>query len=304
MLNYYKYCFALLLLLGLTNANAQDDLLDLLDEQEEPETIYTTGTFKSTRTINSVSVDLQAVGELQFMISHRFGPISERYAELFGLDHSQIRLGFEYGVTPRLAVGIGRSRELGITDASVKYKILRQSSGLKNMPVTVVLNSNVSHQIADFPSPDAKDGFVERLHYSTQLLIARKFSDRFSLQLNPTYSHFNTISNVHQVHDQISLGVSARMKYSQRFGFLVDYYYITNDEVKGLYNEPLSVAWFVETGGHVFQLLVSNTTGMTERLYLSNTLGSWQDTQLFFGFNIARNFNVKRGRKNNHRVPE
>jgi len=139
------------------------------------------------------------------------------------------------------------------------------------------------------------------LFYSYQLLIARKFSDRFSLQFNPTFTHANVRTNQFEVFDQVSLGVSARWKYSNRHGILIDYYYITNEEVKGFYREPLSAAWFVETGGHVFQLMVSNSTGMTERLYLTNTLGDWKTGQFFFGFNIARNFNLNKSEKEKKR---
>lgn len=283
LLTFALHCYAF----------GQDDLLNFLEEQEEPTTEYVTGTFKSTRTINSVSVDIEPQGELQFMISHRFGQLVNDFRQLYGLDNAQIRLGFEYGVTDYLVVGLGRSRELGVVDASFKLRLLRQSSGEKNMPLTLVVNSALAYQ-SQLNLPDYTPTFTDRLYHSHQLLIARKFSDRFSLQLAPTYSHRNLRTSFAQVFDQYSFGVSARWKYSNRQGILVDYYYIANDEVKTVYSEPLSVAWFVETGGHVFQLIVSNTSGMTEQLYLSNSLGSWSEGNLYFGFNIARNFNLKK----------
>jgi len=115
---------------------AQDDLFDLFAD-EEPVTEYAYASFKAGRVVYGQSVDNPAEGNLIFLIQHNFGSLNLGAYELFGLDQATIRLGLEYGINDWLALGVGRSSWQKTYDGFVKAKLLRQSTGAKNMPVSV-----------------------------------------------------------------------------------------------------------------------------------------------------------------------
>ena len=185
-----------IILLGFSSGLiAQDDLMDLLGDSPQT-TDYTYATFKTTRIINAQSVENPASGVLMFLIQHRFGRINTGGYEFFGLDQATIRLGLEYGITKRLAVGIGRSSYEKTYDGFLKYKILRQSTGLRKMPVSMsyyVSTAITSLKWEDQGVEDRTNYFSSRVSYTHQLLIARKFSNALSLQLLPTLIHKNLV---------------------------------------------------------------------------------------------------------------
>ncbi|MFZ5999264.1 MAG: DUF5777 family beta-barrel protein, partial [Bacteroidota bacterium] len=172
---------------------AQDDLLKELEQSQKAEVEYVEQTFKGTRLVNGQSVETKGKGELEFIFAHRFGPVNGGLYELFGLDQAYVRLGLEYGVTDKLGVGFGRNSVDKTMDGFVRYKILRQSKGARNIPVTVTAFANTAIRTSpkkeDSPTPI---NFEDRVSYTTQLLIARKFTPALSLQLMPTMVHKNT----------------------------------------------------------------------------------------------------------------
>ncbi|MEM7551282.1 MAG: DUF5777 family beta-barrel protein [Bacteroidota bacterium] len=270
----------------------EDDLLSLLDDDSSDEINYTFGTFKGTRVINTQSVDIQAKKELLFIITHRFGYLNTGFDSFYGLDEANVRIGFEYGINDIWAVGIGRSgAPIDVYDGYSKLKLLRQSTGAKNMPVSVVWNANVAVQTSDFIGAEDVDlSFADRLFFTHQLLIARKFNKRFSFQLAPTYTHNNTLEFEAESNDTFSLGLSTRVQITKRMAVLADYYRIFDENFREMFEEPLAIGVEFETGGHVFQLVFTNALGMTERVFLSRELGSWADGDVSFGFNIQRTF--------------
>ena len=176
-------------------AFSQDDLMKMLDNETKDQTTFTTATFKATRLINGQTIETVGKNHLNFWISHRFGAINSGFIEnFFGLDEARIRLGLEYGITDKLTVGIGRSSQEKMYDFYGKYKLLRQSN---SMPVTLTLyGSNALSTVAT--GSVLESGTVmkyydnlERMTYTGQILLARKFSERFSLQIMPTILHFN-----------------------------------------------------------------------------------------------------------------
>jgi hypothetical protein len=130
------FCQFLLLFL-LQPSFSQEDLMDLFADDDKKEVDYTYATFKTTRVVLGQSIENPPPGEMGFIISHHFGRINEGAYELFGLDQATIRLGFEFGINERLVIGIGRSSFRKTYDGFLKYKLLRQSSGLRTMPVTI-----------------------------------------------------------------------------------------------------------------------------------------------------------------------
>src|SRR6478609_11805521 len=125
---------------------AQDNLMDILDKESEKSTDYTVQTFKGTRLVNGQTVETKGKKELEFIFAHRFGPMSGGAYELFGLDQAYVRYGLEYGITSRLGVGMGRNSYDKTTDGYIRYKLLRQSKGESNMPVTVTFFGNTAYK--------------------------------------------------------------------------------------------------------------------------------------------------------------
>jgi hypothetical protein len=267
------------------------DLLSLLGEEET--TDYATATFKTTRIINLHSVEQAAGGVLDFRISHRFGFINTGAYELFGLDGATIRLGFEYGINDRIMVGVGRSSFNKTYDGFTKVKILRQSTGKKNMPISLSWFSSMTLNSMKWRYPERENFFSSRLQYAHQLLIARKFGERLSLQLSPTLIHRNLVSVPEEAHDVYAMGAGGRFKITKRSSVNAEYVYVLPDQLLPMYKNSFSVGLDIETGGHVFQLHCTNSTSMVETGFVSETVGDWMEGDIHFGFNVSRVFTVK-----------
>lgn len=273
------------------HAQAQEDLLSLIEE--EPTTEYAKASFKTTRVINGHSLENVAGGVLDFRISHRFGFLNSGAYELFGLDNATIRLGLDYGLSNRIMVGVGRSSFNKTYDAYTKIKLLHQSSGQRNMPVTVSVFSGAYMKTIKFPDPGRENFTTSRMEFAHQLIIGRKFSEGTTLQLMPTLVHRNLIPDNSVKHDVLALGVAARQKLSKRVAINAEYYYVLPDQIARQYHNSLSVGFDIETGGHVFQLHFTNSTGMTEPSFITETVGNPFDGDVHFGFNISRVFTIR-----------
>jgi opacity protein-like surface antigen len=285
-----------LLFIGLiftASSVAQDDLLSLLGPEEET-TEYIDASFKTNRVVNLHSLENTSAGVLDFKISHRFGFLSGGFYELFGLDNATIRLGFDYGITDRLAVGVGRSSLEKAYDGYLKYKILRQSKGKRNMPLTVALFASAAIQTLKWAEPERDNLFSSRLYYTFQLIMGRKFSERISFQLSPTVVHRNLVATKEEKNDVYGLGVGARIKLTKRVALNGEYTYVLPDQLAEGFNNGLSLGFDIETGGHVFQLHFTNSTGMIEKAFFTENTGKWSNGDIHFGFNISRVFTVKR----------
>jgi hypothetical protein len=273
---------------------AQDDLLSMLEEKEEPTTEYAKASFKTTRVINSQSIENVGGGVLDMKISHRFGFINGGAYELFGLDDATIRIGLDYGISDRLMVGWGRSSFEKTYDLFAKYKILRQSTGKVSMPITMSWFASTAITTLKWQEPERKNYFSSRMYYTQQLLIGRKFNDNFTLQLMPTFVHRNIVKNENEKNDVYSLGAAARQKLTKRLAINAEYFYVAPDQINERYKNSFSLGFDIETGGHVFQLHFTNSTSMIERGYITETVGNWLKGDIHFGFNVSRVFTIKK----------
>lgn len=265
--------------------------LDLLDDMPAEEiTNYTTATFKANRVINGHSIEMVKKNEFDFKISHRFGFVNTGAYELFGLDQATMRIGGDYGITDRINVGLGRSNEAKTYDGFVKFKLLRQSNGEKVMPVSVVAISHMGISTLKWTVPDRENFFSSRMHYTHQILLARKFNESFSLQLVPTMVHKNLIDSSHYSNDILSIGFAMRQKLTQRVSVNLEYYYLIPGALPADRVAPLSLGFDIETGGHVFQLFFTNAHAAYEKAFLTDTRGKWSDGDIRFGFNVSRMF--------------
>lgn len=287
-----KWSFLILLFsVSLTAFSQEDDLLSLLGEEET--TTLTTASFKANRIINMHSLENTSGGELDIKISHRFGFLSGGAYELFGLDQATIRIGGDYGISDRLMIGAGRSSYEKTYDGFMKFKLLRQSTGVRKMPVTVALLATTAIKTIKFGDPDRENYVSSKLYYTFQMLLGRKFSDAFSLQLAPTLVHRNLVATVTEENDVLALGMGARIKLGKRTSLNTEYIYVAPGQLADGYRNSLSVGFDIETGGHVFQLHFTNSTSMIEKGYITETVGDWSKGQVHFGFNVSRTFNVK-----------
>jgi Membrane bound beta barrel domain (DUF5777) len=274
------------------DATAQDDLLKELQESEPVKAVYAEATFKGTRAVNGHSVETKGKGELEFLISHRFGRLNSGAYEFWGLDQAFIRLGFEYGINDRLGVGVGRNSFNKIYDGYIKYKLLRQQTGVKNLPVTITAFGSGAVQSVPRSTDDPTLVFSDRLAYTAQLHIARKFSSKLSLQLSPTIIHTNRVDQQIMKNDQYAIGIAGRYKLTRSLSLNSEYYYRVDPIEPSPYYNSLAFGLDIETGGHVFQLIISNTQGMVERTIINETTGDFSAGDIHFGFNITRTFQL------------
>lgn len=250
--------------------------------------------FYDTRVVNGHSTELTDVGSMKFIISHRFGRINSGAYELFGLDNATMRMGLDYGVTPWLNVGLGRSSYEKTVDGFLKARVMRQVEGGK--PVSIALFTGMAVYGLQWQDTTRTNYFTSRLTYSFQALVSRRFNDRFTAQVMPTMIHRNIIPNNMVKHDVIAVGVAGRYVVSKRVTLSGEYYYVPDGQVADEFNNTLSLGVELETKAHVFQFHVSNSRGMTEKFFVSETTGQWSKGDIHLGFNITRDFKVK-GRK-------
>ena len=278
-----------------TLAQAQDDLLKELDaphpDSLRPAPDITLATFKGTHVINAQSVETPGTGTLLFLIQHRFGTLNSGAYNFFGLDQAVLRLSFEYGLTDRLALGLGRSSTEKTFDGFVKYRALRQSEGARAMPVSVTLLASSALTTLKFGAAPERT-MASRFTYTYQALVARKFSPALSVQLMPTVIHRNFVATRRAQNDVYALGGAIRQKITKRLALTGDYFYVLPGATAADFRNALGVGVDIETGGHVFQLHFTNAQGMIEGLFIPQTRANFFDGGIYFGFNVSRAFTV------------
>jgi opacity protein-like surface antigen len=276
------------LLLSSFFANAQDNLLNMLADDNEP--IYVSYFFKGTKVVNGQSVELPAKGVFQFNIQHRFGALNSGLYNLYGLDFSQVRLSFDYGIKDWLAVSIGRSSSLKTIDVNSKIKLRRQVRN--GFPLTIVANSAIYLKQWQYAEAQ-KEGFLlaNQISYANQILFARKISRDLTLQLSPTMVHYNLVEIQDESNDKYAIGFGGRQKLTKRISVNAEYFYQLNDKRN---NNVLSLGFDIQTGGHVFQLHLSNSPAMIDPEFITQTTGEWLQGDIYFGFNISRVFTLNK----------
>jgi hypothetical protein len=266
----------------------QDDLLGELENELQNDKTDVTAVFKGIKIVNFESTKLVGKNQLQFIISHRFGALNDGIDNFLGLDQATARIQFIYGFTDGLHASISRSGFNKTYDAALKYKIISQRAD--GFPFTIVgynlINVNTDLDRDILPGLT----FNDRLGYASQVLISRKFNDFLSLQLAPTYFHDNTVVEDGQRNAQFALGIGGRVKFTKRMAFIGDYGLHLNRVDNSVFNNALSLGLEIETGGHVFQIHVSNSQAIFANGFLGQARGDFSDGSVFLGFNISRAF--------------
>jgi len=271
-------------------ASAQDDLLNQLDTVKSKEKEIEMSAFKGLQICNMQSTKMASKGEWYMVVSHRFGDLTQGFDNFFGLDNALTKIGGLYGATKWLTLGASRQTYNKIYELTAKYKLANQQ--VDGFPVTIVgyntMDINSALKTSEYPNLQSTD----RLAFTTQLLISRKFSEKFSFELAPIYVHKNLYDDVVEQKDLFLVGAGARYKIAKRLSVNLEYAarIITVEGFTSPYHNPLSVGLDIETGGHVFQLVVSNSQPMNDVAVFSNTSGDWNGGSIYFGFNMYRSF--------------
>jgi hypothetical protein len=283
MKNYYLCAVLCLFSIGL---HAQDDLLDELEGEATPEA-FVSPAFKAMKIGNLQSTKVAGKGDFYMYVSHRFGTLDDGLSTFFGFDNANTKIQLVYGLFEGWQFGISRESLRQTYALSTKAKLKSQSD---KFPVNLVgyATANVNTQVRKERFPFLT--FADRLSYTTQLLISRRFSNSFSFELAPSYVRQNLTLEAAQKHDQFAMGAGGRLKVSKRMSINMDYVYNFSRADNSQFKNPFTIGVDIETGGHVFQLLFSNAQSTNEPGFISNAEGDWSDGDVFFGFNIVRVF--------------
>lgn len=286
--------FLLPLLLSL-QAVAQDDLMNMLNAEAKtkPSPVY--ATFKSSRLINLHTNENMKAKHLDFRIQHRFSTMQNGAYDLFGLDGATMRFSFEYGVTNRIMLGVGRSTFNKMYDGFIKWQAYRQTTS--GIPLSVDLFASTAVNTLTWDDPTRNNFFTSRLSFCLQAILASKVNDHLSLLLNPTVVHYNLVPATSDPNDIYSLGMGASLKISRSARLNLEYIPRLNGREafkdangKASYNDVMAIGIDIETGGHVFQLQFTNSTGMVEQIFAARNVNPMTFSELRFGFNLSRTF--------------
>jgi hypothetical protein len=266
---------------------SQDELLNEIDTDIVNPT-YTSAVFKGLKVINFESTKLVANKGFSFIVSHRFGSVKNGFQNLFGLDEAVTHLNFVYGLSENINISASRSSNQKIYEVATKFRLVNQQAG--KMPFTVVgytsVLANTSLDTDNLPKLE----FKHRLSYVAQLLVSRKINKNLSLILSPTFFHDNYLTDDLQDNSQYGLGFGGRYKLGKRWSFNTEYGVHLNRSDNSLYKNPFSLGVDLETGGHVFQLLFTNSQSMYTNGVFGTSTGEWGESDVYFGFNLARSF--------------
>ena len=266
---------------------------------------YVYQTFKDTRVINAQSTEILPKRKLDFRIAHRFGDFAGDlggWTNFYGLENAaDVMIGFEYGITDNLMIGVNRTKGTGVLRQLVntffKYRLLRQGLN-QGSPISLAIYGVSTASTAQKASAEnLLNSFSETAHrfsYTGQLIISRKFGEAFSLQLIGGVHHRNLV-DFDDENTMLMAGASAKYQFSKVFGLIVDFSLPFSDlrTSENGYYPALGFGFEFDTGGgHVFQFNLTNSQGIVENDFLSNTQSNWGDGQYRLGFTISRWFNL------------
>lgn len=266
-----------------------------LERQLVVENRKTELTFMAPRNINLYTVEHLSKGELHYSIMHTFGEVHTGARNLWGIDQgANVRFSFEYGISDKYSFVIGRSSMDKVIDAGSRISVLQQTVS-NSTPVSVSVIPLIGINSSDLSFLDEEYKLTDRLHYSLSVPVARKFSNRLSLQVSPNFAHFNRVgpelnlSNT-ETNNYLSTAFSGRYKYSERGAFSFQFIPAIL-ATEGLSNN-IAIGIDIETGGHVFQMFFTTSRALHEPYIIGSDNGNFFDREFRFGFNINRLFQL------------
>ncbi|HLP75101.1 MAG TPA: DUF5777 family beta-barrel protein [Bacteroidales bacterium] len=253
-------------------------------------------TFGTSMLIDNQTIETPYKGGLELNIHHRFSLI-ENYHNLYGIYGSaNTRLGLNYGITERIMVGIGTTKDYKLQDIQWKYRILQQTEDNK-MPVSVAYYGNF---VADLQKKDAfgpEESYKEihRLSYFNQLIIARKFSEKISAQVAPSVTYFNSVPVYSDTagYKNLNFGVSvgARANLFGAHSLILEYdQLLTHQDIAEQPKPNLALGWEINTATHCFQVFAANYSQIINQRNLVFNTNDFAKGKYLIGFNITVRF--------------
>jgi hypothetical protein len=261
-------------------------------ESEMSESVFKGGsyekTFSTVRTGLAQSVLTVPKGEFHIVVLHRFTEISSSVNKFFGLDYASTRLGLDYGILNWLSAGFGRSMTVQTYDFELKAVMLKQNES--NIPVSLSWYVSALENTSQSSEWNGHNSFSSRMSIINQFFIARN-QGILSFQVSPLWVHSMYDLKTGGSMDVYAIDLDSRIRLSEKLGLIAEYIPILSSEPFPTIN-PFTLALDINTGGHQFQLIFSNSQGTNEKEILTNTTGSWF-RHLYFGFNLTRIFHSK-----------
>jgi hypothetical protein len=283
-----KAALALALLQLNVNTSFAQDTTVTAQEKPKKDKRPVKDVFDGGTLVNNQTAVVPTAKTLEFMIQHRFGLVGAEEFDMGGLyAPSNIRMGFNYTINDRIQLGIGSTKNNKLQDLNWKVALLKQTrSG--SIPVFITYYGNVAIDIR-------KDAFPEttnRLSYFHELIIARKFTKAFSLQVAPSISHFNMVDSLVK-HDNIALAVSARYKITEALAIMVEYnrnFTAQNEEIIKV-QPNISIGLEATTSAHVFQVFVTSGQSIIQQHNVLYNTNDFTKMKFCIGFNMTRLWN-------------
>ncbi|MBL4604866.1 MAG: hypothetical protein JKY02_04160 [Flavobacteriaceae bacterium] len=286
----------LVFVLGAMHFSSAQSLLDKLNAEPLNGPLYTLATFKATRISIGHSVETRKKNVLEISVMSRFWNLHERTKNRFIADKISNRFGLDYGLSDRLTLGVGFSTLNNIFDTYLKYRLIQQQDNGPNKFSITLLQSAAHLNHKTPPSPGSKpyasisgNSFSDKLTLTSQVLIARKFTRNFSLQISPTFIRKNTAISPSDDQNQFAVGFGGRYKVANHVSIVSEYYYVTNPIKSFETHDAFAIGANWELSDLMLQFKMTNTPNFVEGVVLSQTRRpfNFKDGNFFFGFHAT-----------------
>ena len=266
---------------------------NLLAQEEEKDMRPVRETFNGTLLGDQQTGTSPRDKGLELIIHHRFGTMENGLTDLYGIyAPSNIRLGLSFGVTEKLMVGFGTEKNNKLQEFYAMYNILQQTRG-GSIPVGISYYVNMAIDARNEEVFGENYAFTNRLSYFHQIIIDRKFGDRLSVQLAPSFAHFNAVDSVWH-NDYIGVSAGARYKVFGDFSIIANYEQAFTYKAVELYQNDtkpnLALGFEVGTPTHCFQLFAANYDKITPQKNLANNLNDFTKGEILIGMNVIVRF--------------
>jgi len=280
-----KIFFGLLLIY--TFSFSQENLLEELENKSENKTTNKVSAFKGIKVVNNQSTKQAGEEELYLYVSHRFGSIKGGIKTLFGLDIANTKIELLYGVSNNIQIGFSRESLKKIYSLNTKYRVTEQNSKFpfnSSLYFSYNYNSSLSEEIYTTLSN------YDRNIFFGQLLMSKSLGNKLSIQLSPSFAKKGFNETIFEEENNFILGIASSYRITSRLAFNIEYSANLDRPKISPFNDVLSFGIDIETGGHVFQLLFSNTQTIDNVSVMTDAEGSWKEGKIYFGFNVLRVF--------------
>jgi hypothetical protein len=283
------------LLAGCKIAKAQNELESMLEEEMGPTQDKVISTFLSTYVLNNQSVEMLNKKGLNFRISHKFGFLNSGKENFYGFDNSSVFMGIEYAPADWLNIGVGRGTFRESFNSMLKMRLLTQSTGAKQVPFSLVVYGELDYRTKEYLNDDLQNDKIGRIEYTSEVLLARKFGNSFSLQLMPGFIHRNLVETNEDLNDVAFIGFGGTYRILKTLRFNAEYFWVQDHDTPAQdYHSPFSAGICYQTSRHSFEVFATNSTGITSNNHIAYTTGNFWKGDICIGFNISIIFSLNR----------